>query len=195
MVSRVLFRARELLDGGCVGRGAIISLPGALPRRGVASPKRRHAAIYPFPLAGPAGNCVILHAVGFALPRSSPIGRCALTAPFHPCLIRARGPAIGGVFSVALSLARDRGAEAPCSGRWVLPTTVSCRARTFLPGMNPERSPHPQRRWMIGREAIEELRQRNSRGRRPLIAGQVPGRLPLRLQAAQGECGADTLSA
>ena len=29
-------------------------------------------------------DCLRLHAVGFTLPRSSPIGRCALTAPFHP---------------------------------------------------------------------------------------------------------------
>jgi hypothetical protein len=28
--------------------------------------------------------------VGFALPRLSPAGRCALTAPFHPCLIPVR---------------------------------------------------------------------------------------------------------
>ena len=32
---------------------------------------------------------------------------------------------VGGIFSVALSLTRSR-------GRWELPTTVSCRVRTFL---------------------------------------------------------------
>ena len=32
------------------------------------------------------GNCLRLHAVGFAVPRLSPVERCALTAPFHPCL-------------------------------------------------------------------------------------------------------------
>ena len=31
-------------------------------------------------------NCLRLHAVGFAVPRLSPAGRCALTAPFHPYL-------------------------------------------------------------------------------------------------------------
>jgi len=29
-------------------------------------------------------NCLGLHAVGFTMPRLSPTGRCALTAPFHP---------------------------------------------------------------------------------------------------------------
>ena len=29
-------------------------------------------------------DCLRLHAVGFAVPRLSPVGRCALTAPFHP---------------------------------------------------------------------------------------------------------------
>ena len=36
-------------------------------------------------------SCLRLHAVGFAVPRSSPIGRCALTAPFHPCRPSRRG--------------------------------------------------------------------------------------------------------
>jgi hypothetical protein len=44
----------------------------------------------PVPFCGPQirnefrGDCLRLHAVGFALPRLSPIERCALTAPFHP---------------------------------------------------------------------------------------------------------------
>jgi len=32
----------------------------------------------------PDWNCLHLHEVGFAVPRRSPGGRCALTAPFHP---------------------------------------------------------------------------------------------------------------
>src|SRR5690606_580395 len=63
--------------------------------------------------------------VGFAMPRLSPDERCALTAPFHPCLIPL-SRAIGGLLSAALSLARIP------SGGWALPTTVSCRVRTFL---------------------------------------------------------------
>ncbi len=31
-------------------------------------------------------DCLRLHAVGFTVPRLSPAERCALTAPFHPCL-------------------------------------------------------------------------------------------------------------
>ena len=31
-------------------------------------------------------DCLRLHPVGFTVPRLSPVGRCALTAPFHPCL-------------------------------------------------------------------------------------------------------------
>src|SRR5688572_28746624 len=55
-----------------------------------------------------------LHAAGFARPRVSPPGRCARTAPFHPYLIPTLKEvrAIGGIFSVALSLARDRGGTA-----------------------------------------------------------------------------------
>ena len=40
--------------------------------------------------------------VGFTMPPSSPSGRCALTAPFHPC--RPATAVLGGMFSVALSL-------------------------------------------------------------------------------------------
>ena len=45
--------------------------------------------------------------VGFAMRAALPKPRCALTAPFHPCLILSKGEprqAIGGMLSVALSL-------------------------------------------------------------------------------------------
>ena len=48
--------------------------------------------------AGPSYS--VLLPVGFTLPPPSPGARCALTAPFHPCLIRESG----GLLSVALSL-------------------------------------------------------------------------------------------
>ena len=60
----------------------------------------------------------------------SPAARCALTAPFHPCLCRRpeERPAIGGLLSVALSVA-----SAPKrSGSRALPGTLPCGARTFL---------------------------------------------------------------
>ena len=49
---------------------------------------------------------LVLLPVGFALPAPLPELRCALTAPFHPCLSRAGYPAgpVGGLFSVARSL-------------------------------------------------------------------------------------------
>ncbi len=59
------------------------------------------------PLAtGPVLLYVAFLRVGLAVPKTSPSSRWALTPPFHPCLIP--GPcgsgAIGGLFSVALSL-------------------------------------------------------------------------------------------
>jgi len=43
---------------------------------------------------------LVLLPVGLAVPFSLPRPRCALTAPFQPCLAEA----VGGVISVALSL-------------------------------------------------------------------------------------------
>src|SRR5580658_263483 len=45
---------------------------------------------------------LVLLPVGFSLPSPLLATRCALTAPFHPC--RACEQALGGMFSVALSL-------------------------------------------------------------------------------------------
>ena len=56
-----------------------------------------------------SGNCLRLHEVGFALPRVSPLERCALTAPFHPYRAKYRSAQRGGLFSVALSLTRSQG--------------------------------------------------------------------------------------
>ena len=47
-----------------------------------------------------------LLAVGFTLPRLSPVARCALTAPFQP--YRRNDFRLGGVFSVALSRGSPR---------------------------------------------------------------------------------------
>ena len=83
---------------------AIIRLGDALPRRSSDLPER---------LANRAGSqdcaaCalqsfrpyLVLLRVGFAMQRSLLNARCALTAPFHPYLLR------GGIFSVALSVGR-----------------------------------------------------------------------------------------
>ena len=42
-------------------------------------------------MPGPSTGCLVLQAVGFALPELSPTPRCALTAPFHHCLPRLLG--------------------------------------------------------------------------------------------------------
>src|SRR5215217_5682525 len=49
------------------------------------------------------------------MPRLSPDARCALTAPFHPCLSPG---AIGGLFSVALSVASRRPAVSRHPALW-----------------------------------------------------------------------------
>ena len=62
-----------------------------------------------------ARDCLRLHAVGFAVPRPSPAERCALTAPFHPCLQpkpHRRSVLCGTV------------PDPQSTSRWALPTTV-----------------------------------------------------------------------
>jgi len=72
---------------------------------------------------------LVLLRVGFALPAGLLRPRCALTAPFHPYLVR------GGIFSVALSVKSAlSGSPRPLAG------TLSCGDRTFLPLF---RSDHP----------------------------------------------------
>ena len=65
--------------------------------------------------------CLALLRVGLAVPRLLPAARCALTAPFHPCLI-PEGP------SAVCSLLRY---PSPFDAR-ALPGTLPCGARTFL---------------------------------------------------------------
>ncbi len=72
----------------------------------------RHPCVHPFRDAAGHPYSVLLP-VGFTLPPLSPGARCALTAPFHPCL-RSR---TGGLFSVALSL----GSPPPAVSRHRIP--------------------------------------------------------------------------
>jgi hypothetical protein len=72
---------------------------------------------------GEAPACLVLQAVGFALPGLSPIPRCALTAPFHHCL-----PRLLGTSAVYFLLHFPSGRPG-----WPLAITVPCPARTFLP--------------------------------------------------------------
>src|SRR5205814_9767971 len=72
---------------------------------------------------------LVLLRVGFTLPARLPRPRCALTAPFHPYLVR------GGIFSVALSVEFAL-SESPRP----LAGTLSYGDRTFLSLL---RSDHP----------------------------------------------------
>ena len=104
------------------------------------------------------GNCLALHAVGFAVPLASPRERWALTPPFHPCLIpRLSSRAIGGLFSVALSLTPSL-ARTPIARREVCPGRVGVTHHRVLPCSDvprrpiarPPRPPHHAGRTIIG---------------------------------------------
>ena len=85
-LSRILSSATIPLGPG--SRPVSSSQPGNGPRRG-------REGRPPFPYLA------LLHA-GFTVPPALPPGRCALTAPFHPCRLPGEE---GGLFSVALSFA------------------------------------------------------------------------------------------
>jgi len=84
--------------------------------------------------SAPSGSCLSLHAAGFAVPRVSPPARCALTAPFHPCLCPSVARTIGGLLSVALSLARDRSGRVGVTHRGALPCSDFPHTVTGCPG-------------------------------------------------------------
>ena len=76
-------------------------------------------------------HCLALLRVGLAVPRLLPAARCALTAPFHPCLCPRRGPS---AVCFLLRFPSPRDARA-------LPGTLPCGARTFLDARG-RRGPH-----------------------------------------------------
>ena len=104
-----------------------------LPAGRTAPESRLHPGRVPL---APTG-CLVLQAVGFALPATSPPPRCALTAPFHLCLC-PEGP------SAVCFLWHFPGG---CP-RWPLATTVPCPARTFLPASHEAtQSDRPTHSW------------------------------------------------
>ncbi len=146
---RPLVPARTVDGGSRAGlpAWAAISLTVVSLRRRAWMPKHPSPAVYPPPSARTRrrtgfpirGSCVTLHAVGFTVPPLSPAERCALTAPFHPYLI-SRGTELAPsvfeshrrfAFCCTFPRPRPPSAEGDSDG-WALPTTVSCRARTFL---------------------------------------------------------------
>ena len=74
----------------------------------------------------PIAPYLALLRVGFTMRPLSPSARCALTAPFHPCLCRERPSAV----SFLLHFPSSRDARA-------LPGTLPYRARTFLRRTSP----------------------------------------------------------
>jgi len=68
-------------------------------------------------------SCLRLHVVGFALPRPSPVERCALTAPLHPYR------ALSNVAVYFLWHCPWPAAK----GRWGLPTTIVLPCSDFPP--------------------------------------------------------------
>jgi hypothetical protein len=152
LISRVLSPAvgsRAAIDGGsCTGlpAWAAISLPAPLPTRWGLATQRSTRPLPPGPGVSPkaTGSCATLHAVGFAMPRVSPPGRCALTAPFHPCLCRSPGhrrfafcgtfprprPALSGLFG-RVGVTHHR--VLPCSD---FPQEGSCPPAAALPHLS-----------------------------------------------------------
>ena len=118
-VSRVLFppRARRPSAGGKHSSSARIApdLQRADPEASGGQPDGRLSAAMP--------PYLLLLPVGFSLPSASLRTRCALAAPFHPCLGAFRRP-----WAVCFLWHFPSGCPA-----WPLASTVPCGARTFLP--------------------------------------------------------------
>jgi len=87
-------------------------------------------------LPGPALPYLALLHAGFCLPRLLPGARCALTAPFHPCLF---APVMPERPSAVCFLCHF---PSSCPDR-ALPGALPCGVRTFLP---PSRSARDARR-------------------------------------------------
>ena len=121
---------QSFLSPACAGRRT----PQPKPKRTVRLlPGKRFAEAKPARRQLP---CFVLHRGRFILPRLLPVGRWALTPPFHPYRKRHEAPP-GGLFSVILSVM-------PCF-RVALPQILygplSSGVRTFLPQANCGRLP------------------------------------------------------
>ena len=118
------------------------------------------------------------------MPPTSPPGRCALTAPFHPCLCPDRDR--DHRRSVLCGTVPRFGRSQPTG--WVLPTTVSCRVRTFLPsrtlsGPAAASSTHQNHYTTPGAGCIKQMRRRST------FCGDRPHRLACAsVRADPGAC-------
>ena len=95
-----------------------------------------------------ANNCapvppyLLLLQMGFAVPTTSLPSRCALTAPFHPCLAHPK-VGRGGLFSVALSVGSPRLAVSQHHALWSsdFPLASSKVASVYLDRSEPRAEP------------------------------------------------------
>src|SRR5271155_4140300 len=89
-------------------RPDVTAIPLGRPSPGASSnqPERQANGQGPAAFGGAARRSYsVLLPAGLAVPPTLPPARCALTAPFHPCLSAGPcGPRSGGLLSVALSL-------------------------------------------------------------------------------------------
>ena len=150
-VSRVLCRARE--------RATVIYLAGRLPGRSSSLPGSRNGPDQPCSLIWPCSRWglpsqpVARLLVGSYIkgPKSSHLftltseGSVSVAGVsdgrWMRTLSRTPSDSDGGILSVALSLSFAAGSRASRLGRWALPTTASCGARTFLSPVWPAEVP------------------------------------------------------
>ena len=111
-VSRILFPStRPGLSAEARRRATIIPLAPSLLTGSSGLPGSLGRVVRWAPVARrPALPYLALLRAGFCLPRLLPGARCALTAPFHPCLFAPAeaGAPVSGVFSVPLSFELPR---------------------------------------------------------------------------------------
>jgi hypothetical protein len=125
---------------------------------------RRPRAAYPEPCTTPRrarggpplGSCLALLRVGFALPPTLPPGRCALTATVSPLPVPPAG-AIGGLFSVALSVALRRPAVSRHPALWSSDFPRRGRSRAAILTRLPD--PSCQKNVAVPRRGLEPPRR------------------------------------
>jgi hypothetical protein len=144
---------------------------------------RRPRAAYPGLVAERAAPrpCSALLRVGFAMPRLSPGARCALTAPFHPCLCPK---AIGGLFSVALSVA----SQPPAVSRHPCPVELGLSSTPARGRRDPHSPPTTRVFKKVPRRGLEPPRRlRHQILSLACLPVSAPGRVRFRQRAFRGQ--------
>jgi len=126
-----LLRLRTLTSASArVGEATIIPLAPSLLTGSSGLPGSLGRVVRWALLPGSALPYLALLRAGFCLPRLLPGARCALTAPFHPCLF---APALPERPSAVCFLCHF---PSSCPDR-ALPGALPCGVRTFLPSTRP----------------------------------------------------------